>query len=115
MTFKAFKHMKYNFFGYGIMGWQPIESINYYDCKHIKLTEQKIASYSTKPDFRMNEAYWKSVEKGIHPNSIQFFQFNFYFDLVNIYVIVIHVHHWPANSTELIEAGQWLQNFDIHF
>ena len=37
-------------------------------------------------------------------NSIQF---NFYFDFVNIYMI--EIHHWPANSTELIEASQWLQ------
>ena len=37
-------------------------------------------------------------------NSIQF---NFYFDFVNIYMI--EIHHWPANSKELIEAGQWLQ------
>ena len=22
---------------------------------------------------------------------------------------MIEMHHWPANSTELIEAGQWLQ------
>ena len=37
-------------------------------------------------------------------NSIQF---NFYFDFVNVYMI--EIHHWPANSKELIEAGQWLQ------
>ena len=22
---------------------------------------------------------------------------------------MIEIHHWPANSKELIEAGQWLQ------
>ena len=22
---------------------------------------------------------------------------------------MIEIHHWPANSTELIEAGQWLR------
>ena len=37
-------------------------------------------------------------------NSIQF---NFYFDFVNVYMI--EIHHWPANSKELIVAGQWLQ------
>ena len=31
----------------------------------------------------------------------------FYFDFVNVYMI--EIHHWPANTTELIEAGQWLQ------
>ena len=42
-------------------------------------------------------------------NIVQFnlIQFNFYFDFVNIYMI--EIHHWLANSTELIEAGQWLQ------
>ena len=30
----------------------------------------------------------------------------FYFDFVNIYMI--EIHHWPANGTELIEAGQCL-------
>ena len=37
-------------------------------------------------------------------NSIEF---SFYFDFVNIYMI--EIHHWPTNSKELIEAGQWLQ------
>ena len=35
------------------------------------------------------------------------FQFNFYFDFVNVYMI--EIHYWPASSTELIDAGQWLQ------